>query len=402
MGGTRPGRTSPPRDRQRARLPARRPSRRSRPSRTRPWPTSPSAARTRCSAGASSSASCASRTSGDSCTRRVERARRLAGRRRADVRPGVDDARVDRDAAGGSSPSPAPPAACQPVATGGYLGAENQMIRVLVTSVDATACPTIVWGFDDASFLYRLTRQRPTPARAPRRSRSPSAPVDSYHYPAAGQAVELLRDAAQPHPGGPQRRHGRRLHRRRRRARCFAFTQAYESLADTVTSPATPARRRHTPPALPAGVAGIDAGARRHRGGTDRRRARTPGVTVTLSLSRRRLPPRRLLALRAAAQRPTVIYPARYLAAPQPPEGARVLACPIALVLAGTRRRDRQPRVPVFDNLSTDRRQAAAPTAAARSTSPPPTSTGTSLNTLLTTYARRVRSRCASHRAPTR
>ena len=83
------------------------------------------------------------------------------------------------------------------VAAGGYLGAENQMIRVMVTSVDATTgVPTIVWGFDDASFLYRVQTAVPDVSGDTTLTLA-SAPVDSYHYPQWGQAVELLRDAVQ-------------------------------------------------------------------------------------------------------------------------------------------------------------------------------------------------------------
>ena len=90
---------------------------------------------------------------------------------------------------------PAAPSMCQPVATGGYLGAENQMIRVKVTDVDHTTnVPTIAWGFDDASFLYRV---RAAPGSGSTTLTLASAPADIYHNPAKGQAVELLRDAVQ-------------------------------------------------------------------------------------------------------------------------------------------------------------------------------------------------------------
>ena len=79
-------------------------------------------------------------------------------------------------------------------ATAGYLGAENQMIRVMVAGLDdATGQPTIVWGFDDASFLYRV--QSGGSSQGTTTLTLASAPVDSFHYPRRGQAVELLRDA---------------------------------------------------------------------------------------------------------------------------------------------------------------------------------------------------------------
>ena len=94
-----------------------------------------------------------------------------------------------------TSPGTAGP--CQPATTGGYLGVENQMIRVMVTSVDASGVPTIVWGFDDASFLYPVGTASPDPGSGDTTLTLASAPVDSYHYPVLGQAVELLRDAVQ-------------------------------------------------------------------------------------------------------------------------------------------------------------------------------------------------------------
>ena len=67
--------------------------------------------------------------------------RRLLGQRwerrsqpRAAVRRGVDEGPVDDDAAGVVHRLPA--GGSGPAAAGGYLGAENQMIRVMVTSVD--------------------------------------------------------------------------------------------------------------------------------------------------------------------------------------------------------------------------------------------------------------------------
>ena len=88
---------------------------------------------------------------------------------------------------------PAAAGSSQP-ATGDYLGAENQLIRVMIAGIDdATGQPTIVWGFDDASFLYRI--QTAVPGSGTTTLTLVSAPVDSYHYPQQGQAVELLRDA---------------------------------------------------------------------------------------------------------------------------------------------------------------------------------------------------------------
>jgi len=80
---------------------------------------------------------------------------------------------------------------CEPETQGGYLGAENQLIRIQTPGPDADGNSTLVWGFDDSSFLYRVQvgADRLTLTLA-------SSPVDDYHKPAQGQAVEILRTAA--------------------------------------------------------------------------------------------------------------------------------------------------------------------------------------------------------------
>ena len=82
---------------------------------------------------------------------------------------------------------------CQPSGQGGYLGAENQLIRVQVASVDSSGVPTLVWGYDNASFLYRISG----PLAAGQTVLTlANVPVNSYHQPAQGQAVEVLPAAA--------------------------------------------------------------------------------------------------------------------------------------------------------------------------------------------------------------
>lgn len=74
----------------------------------------------------------------------------------------------------------------------GYLGAENQLIRVMVTGSGGD----IVWGFDDASFLYRVEATYDSATNTTTLTLA-SPPVDSFHNPVVGQAAELLRDAVQ-------------------------------------------------------------------------------------------------------------------------------------------------------------------------------------------------------------
>jgi hypothetical protein len=92
-------------------------------------------------------------------------------------------------------PESAPP--CQPVAEGGYLGAENQLIRVQVAGVDGEGRPTLVWGYDNAYFLYRIAPNQIVDTAAKTTTLTLlNIPVDAYHQPEKGQAVEVLEAAA--------------------------------------------------------------------------------------------------------------------------------------------------------------------------------------------------------------
>jgi Family of unknown function (DUF6519) len=85
---------------------------------------------------------------------------------------------------------------CCPPAQGGFLGADNQLIRVTVTSYDSTTnTGTLLWGWNNASFLYRATLVDPT-ANPQILTLSP-APVDSAHTPQVNQVIEVLRSTMQ-------------------------------------------------------------------------------------------------------------------------------------------------------------------------------------------------------------
>jgi hypothetical protein len=82
----------------------------------------------------------------------------------------------------------------QPADHGGYLGPNNQLIRVQLARVDDDGVPVLVWGYDNASFLYRLSSSVISASRTI--LRLAAAPVDAYHQPAEHQVVEVLRSAA--------------------------------------------------------------------------------------------------------------------------------------------------------------------------------------------------------------
>ena len=84
-------------------------------------------------------------------------------------------------------PNTTPPNLCTPPVQGGYLGADNQAIRVEIVS------PTeFMWGFDDASPMYRV--QIKTDPNTAQRTvvHLLTAPKDQAHWPLADQTIELL------------------------------------------------------------------------------------------------------------------------------------------------------------------------------------------------------------------
>src|SRR5262249_19300856 len=82
---------------------------------------------------------------------------------------------------------------CDPIVVSGYLGADNQTIRVQIAEPGgAGAGPPPPWGDDKGSFLDRAT---PLPSNPAVLTIAPSPP-DSFHIPQTGQVVEILRTAA--------------------------------------------------------------------------------------------------------------------------------------------------------------------------------------------------------------
>jgi hypothetical protein len=71
---------------------------------------------------------------------------------------------------------------CSPPVAGGYLGAENQAVRVQLTRPDR-----FTWGFDNAAPLYRIQASGGSTT-----VEMITEPRDQYHWPLAGQIVEIL------------------------------------------------------------------------------------------------------------------------------------------------------------------------------------------------------------------
>lgn len=220
---------------------------------------------------------------------------------------------------------PAAAGSSQP-ATGDYLGAENQLIRVMIAGIDdATGQLTIVWGFDDASFLYRI--QTAVPGSGTTTLTLVSAPVDSYHYLQQGQAVELLRDAV--------------------KLTDTDYIASSTGFVSTVTDAYQPTGRTLViagGPGEPGGYPGDYLVAERTpqlylRAWQAMAEAQPgkpvplgdTGVCVTLTSSDGfHVGDFWHFALRPI--QPTIVYPERYLRQPQPPEGPRTWACPLGVV----------------------------------------------------------------------
>ena len=207
-----------------------------------------------------------------------------------------------------------PPDPCEPAAHGGYLGAENQLIRVRITDNNK-----LVWGFDNASFIYRIDEVGADNQTLKLKSR----PVDDFHRPRAGQVVEALGAMTQLSNG--------------------------EYVADTVGHLST-LQSAYNPDAGTVTLADALPAAYQMPKNTPRLFLRVweqelkfaPGTPVTLGETGVQV----ILKVPAGkkfhvgdfwtfAVRPstsTAVYPQRYLAAFQPPEGPRMWVCPLAVI----------------------------------------------------------------------
>jgi hypothetical protein len=240
-----------------------------------------------------------------------------------------------------------PPDPCEPASTGGYLGAENQVIRIQISSVDPDSGNfDLVWGWDNASFLYRVTADdSEAPALTLDRQ-----PVDHHHRPRAGQAVELLPAAAALH-GGDGVVEGWVAEQR---GQVKVLLTPYNPDDQSVAFPSSPPSQWTDPDTTPQLYLRVWEELL-----TDCKLGEdivlgTIGVRVRLSTNSG-------LALHAGDHwsiavrpaTPTTVLPARLLRTPQPPDGPRMWVCPLA-VLAWS---DAEPtvledcRVP-FDQLT--------------------------------------------------
>jgi len=216
---------------------------------------------------------------------------------------------------------------CQPQAQGGYVDPDNQLIRVQIAGIDpASGNPQLIWGFDDASFLYRVDLDLGGNTLV-----FQSPPVDAEHQPVSGQLVELLRTAAIL-PNGQYVAAATGF--------VMKLDQNYDpdqqsiALPSGVTLPPDYTGYDQSPP-VEAGqlFLRIWNGMLDQPPGTALPLGDT-GVQVTLGLqspaTQIHIGDYWMFAVRPIT--PMMVYPERYLNAPQPPDGPRLWACPLGVI----------------------------------------------------------------------
>jgi hypothetical protein len=214
------------------------------------------------------------------------------------------------------------PDLCEPEARGGYLGADNQLIRIQISGVGQDGKPRIVWGFDNGYFMYRVIVESPDGQTL----RLISRPVDDYHMPRVGQAVEVLRSAA-------------RLTDEDYIASAtgvvFTLDDAYDPGDQTV----------RLPDPLPPEYEDDDETPVLFLRVWEREEVVTPGEPIELKTDKQSTGLQVILRadndvfhvganweIAVRPNTPDKVYPRRYLKDFQPPDGPREWVCPLALI----------------------------------------------------------------------
>ncbi|WP_375494011.1 DUF6519 domain-containing protein [uncultured Nostoc sp.] len=206
-----------------------------------------------------------------------------------------------------------------PQANGGYLGADNQLIRVQISGSNK-----LLWGFDNASFIYRVDTKDGQTLHFQKR------PVDASHQPKTNQVVEVLRSAAQLSNGN---------YIASATGKFFKLTVSYDSDTQSLKLPATDTDGKALPTAY-----------------WDQQQ--TPQIFLRVWQDELPFTPSMAVALGdtglqvtlqttsegklfhvgdywSIAVRPSTsceVYPHRYLVDFQPPDGPRLWVCPLAVI----------------------------------------------------------------------
>jgi len=196
---------------------------------------------------------------------------------------------------------------------------------VLITGVDAQAGTfDLVWGYDDASMLYRVTPDPATFDLVLDRS-----PVDDFHRPRAGQAVQLLRaTAALTATDAQVEGYVAALN-----GPVTPLTAPYDPDTKTVRWPASISSEYTDPKQTPQLYLRV------WEEQLTGQSLRTPidltgtGVQVTITVEGGAVPHAGdFWCIGVRPGTPTAVYPARLLRTGQPPDGPRQWVCPLAVV----------------------------------------------------------------------
>jgi hypothetical protein len=220
----------------------------------------------------------------------------------------------------GFSPSGPPPDLCNPQAQSGYLGADNQLIRVQISATGAGKLK-FVWGFDDASFLYRIDLDPNNKQLLHLQSR----PVDAAHQPRNKQAVEALRSAAEL---------SNREYIASLSGVVFTLDQDYNPDTQMISLPAPLTKlpdEYYDSSLTPRVFLRVWQEELDFTPGTPVDLGNT-GLQVTLQAAGNvfHLGDYWLFAVRPST--PQQVYPERYLQGFQPPDGPRMWACPLGVI----------------------------------------------------------------------
>jgi hypothetical protein len=230
---------------------------------------------------------------------------------------------------------------CDPIVTSGYLGADNQLIRVQIGD-PANGQAQLLWGYDNASFLYRAM---PLASNAAMLSIAPMPP-DAFHVPQTAQVVEILRTAAVlasvPDATDPTGHNTI--------VRCVAeptgiVRRLIQPFGSSGSGDPTPyiVLDQPLPPEYLADTTPLflrvwQSQIAFNPGGstvllTDDVTGASTGVQVTISTPSGIAPtPGAYWLIAVRPSTPQAVYPERLLTAPQPPDGPPRWACPLAVL----------------------------------------------------------------------
>ncbi|HEU4730655.1 MAG TPA: DUF6519 domain-containing protein [Kofleriaceae bacterium] len=209
------------------------------------------------------------------------------------------------------------PGPCDPAATDGFLGAENQMIRIQIAGGSQ-----LLWAYDNASALYRVDVDGSDATHRTLALRQ--VPVDAFHQPKAGQFVEILRAAVDL--GGD-------AYAAATTGFVTTLASAYQPDGNKIVLTAAPPAELLDPAQTRALFVRVWENRATFAAGTpvplvDQAGNHT-GLQVTLTAGP--FIPGTFWSFAVRPTTPTELYPARY-ASPQPPEGPREWVCPLGVI----------------------------------------------------------------------